>query len=155
MYEAKKRPGRRPLPVAVADLDDMGRLVKLNDAARALAQRFLPGPLLLVLPAKPGLPDVLLGGGGSLGVTVPAQPAARALARSFGPLTATTAAREGDAAPQTLRDARAAAGGAARAFLDAGVLVGGRPTVVDATGPRAKVIREGTISAAELGLHGP
>ena len=58
IFALKGRPSDHPLIVHIADLDALPPLVRdVPDAARALAERFWPGPLTLVLPRSSAVPD--------------------------------------------------------------------------------------------------
>lgn len=150
VFGAKKRPGHMAISVAVASPEELAALVHLNDPARRIAQRLLPGGVTLVLRAKPGVPEVLLGGTGKLGVRIPDHAVALALLRIAGPLTATSANRHGGNDPATVADARDQLGGAAELYLDAGRLAGRASTVVDVSGGEATILREGIVPAREV-----
>jgi L-threonylcarbamoyladenylate synthase len=150
LHEAKQRPPAQPISVAVADLATMERIVRVTPLARALVDRFLPGPLTLVLPPDPGVPDDLLGDSKGLGVRIPAHPWALALCRAFGPLTATSANLHGQPSPATCQEARAQLGASVQVYLDAGPVQGQGSTVLDLTGPAPRVLRHGALPEAEL-----
>jgi L-threonylcarbamoyladenylate synthase len=67
VYEAKNRPVGKPISVAVSDMEMLRAVAVVDDAARAFIERFLPGPVTVILPAKSCLPEVLTGGTGSSG----------------------------------------------------------------------------------------
>src|SRR5690554_4701081 len=71
VYEAKNRPLSRPISIAVSDMDMLGAVAVLDEAARAFIERFLPGPVTVVLPAKSCLPAILTGGTGLVGIRWP------------------------------------------------------------------------------------
>lgn len=151
VFEAKGRPRSEPLSVAVAGLDMMQRLVRVGPLARGIAERFLPGPLTLVLPPLPGVPDELLGRSEGLGVRVPRHPVALELCARFGPLTATSANLHGGEEPRSCGAARRQLGARAALYLDAGPAPLGRgSTVLDLTGARPRLVREGALPAGEL-----
>jgi L-threonylcarbamoyladenylate synthase len=120
--------------------------------ARILARAFWPGPLTLVMPARTGLPAVLIGPDGGVGVRVSSHPIARALAAGLGrAITATSANRSGDAPARTIAEARAALGAAIRVFVDGGTLTGAVPsTVVQCDRSEWRLLRAGAISAEEI-----
>jgi L-threonylcarbamoyladenylate synthase len=124
----------------------------LSEGARDLAARFFPGPLTLVVRARPGLSPWLVQDG-TVGVRVPGPSPALELVRAFGgPLTATSANRSGEPPVRSAAELPPAL----RSELDAivtGTSPGGAPsTIVDATRYPMRVIRHGALSAAELGL---
>jgi L-threonylcarbamoyladenylate synthase len=126
-------------------------------SADALARAFWPGPLTLVLPGGSGrLPDLLRGPDGGIAVRWTSHQAIASLVAALGaPLTSTSANVPGQppapGAAAIARDFAAAVGDGRLLVLDGGVL-GNRPpsTVVDCTRPQAQIVREGTLSVAEL-----
>ena len=128
-----------------------------NASADALARAFWPGPLTLVLPGGSGrLPDLLRGPDGGIAVRWTSHQAIAQLVQALGvPLTSTSAnlpgKPPGPGAAAIARDFAPAVESGQLMVLDGGVL-GNRPpsTVVDCTRPEAQIVREGTLSVAEL-----
>ncbi len=143
VFEATARPADAAPSVAVADLEDARHVARVTPAARQLASEFLPGPVVVLLPARATAPDFLVGAGGAVAIRVPPEDAARALARAFGPFTVPRAAKFGLPAPLSPADSTSSLASTPELVLDAGRLAGARATVVDATGPVAQVVREG------------
>ena len=143
---AIKQRGDAPIALLAPDLACVEQLAELTAEARSLAARYWPGPLSLVLRAKPGLPDALLRDG-TVGVRVPGPSPALDLVRAFdGPLTATSCNPSGQPAARTALEARAYFGDRLAAIVG-DVAPGGLPsTLVDATGPTLRVLRAGPIA---------
>jgi len=101
IFEAKQRPTFDPLIVHVATLEEAWEITDaVPDLGKRLAEAFWPGPLTLVLPRKPGLPDLLSAGLDTIAVRVPSHPVARALIKKAGfPLAAPSANRFGRISP--------------------------------------------------------
>ncbi|MFM7626044.1 MAG: L-threonylcarbamoyladenylate synthase, partial [Gammaproteobacteria bacterium] len=101
VYALKGRPATHPLILHLAAADALPQWVAaVPPAATALAARFWPGPLTLVLPRAPGVPDELTGGQDSVAVRVPSHPVAQALLRAFGSgIAAPSANRYGRISP--------------------------------------------------------
>lgn len=149
--EAKGRPPEKALPVVAADLEQAAALCDVSGrAARALARRFWPGPLTLVLEAAAGLPPGLTAGSASLAVRVPARGLTRELCRLAGPLISTSANRSGGVAPATCAEAVATVGNAAAVAVDGGAGGGAPSTLVDLTAPAPKLLREGAVAWSEI-----
>jgi L-threonylcarbamoyladenylate synthase len=153
VFAAKGRGSDQPLPLIAADEaqieDQLGRLPPL---AAALAGRFWPGPLTLLMAAPRTLAAAVTGGTGRVGVRVPAHDVARALCRASGSvLTATSANVSGEAATD---DPDAVARSLAEhvdLLVDAGRSAGGQPsTIVDVTGSELRLVRAGAIPWEEI-----
>ena len=146
VFRAKARPADNPLIVHVADLGAARELAAdWPPMAHALAGRFWPGPLTLVVPSSPAVTAVARAGLPTVGLRCPDHPVARALLRAAGlPVAAPSANRSGRPSPTT-----------ADAVLDDlpevdGVVLDGGPTgigvestVVDVTGERPVLLRPG------------
>jgi len=142
-----------PIAVIVADQEMLSQIVdEVSPAAQKLIDRFWPGPLTLVLPAKGGLLAALLNREGKIGVRVSSHPVALRLARELGhPITATSANPSGKEPARTIQQARTYFAGQIEIFLDGGSLTGGTgSTVAEVIEGKLRIIREGEISAKEL-----
>lgn len=137
----------QPIGVLIPNLAALEPLVApLPARARELALRHWPGPLTLVLRARPGLPAALTRDG-KLGVRVPGPSPALDVVRAFGgALTATSANRTGEPAARSDSEARAIFGAALAAIVPG--IAGGAlaSTVVDASGETLRVLRPGPIA---------
>jgi L-threonylcarbamoyladenylate synthase len=144
----KGRDEGKPILVLIADRAQLKDLVgPLPAAATALMDRFWPGPLTIVCPAAPALPEVLTAGTGTIGVRLAAQPLLAKLLRHAGPLTGTSANRSGDAPARTAREVERVFGGDVELILDGGPSIATTPsTVVDATGRSVRLVREGPVT---------
>ena len=153
IFAAKGRPQDHPLICHVASAGDAAALVDgITPDARALADAFWPGPLTLVMPRSPAVPDAVTGGRHTVAVRVPAHPVAIALLRAFGgPVAAPSANRFGRPSPTRAADVADELGDAVDVILDGGpCAIGIESTVVDMTTDPPQVLRPGRISAAQL-----
>ena len=149
----KGRDGGKPILVIVASRDMISQVaVGIPSTGERLMERFWPGPLTLVVRARNGIPMHLTGGGHGIGVRLSSHAVARALSEALGgPITATSANRGGEPPATDVRRARAVFGAEADFYLDGGRSPGGLPsTVVDLTGSRPRIVREGAISASAI-----
>ncbi|MBI3158174.1 MAG: threonylcarbamoyl-AMP synthase [Chloroflexi bacterium] len=151
LYDIKSRDETKAIPVLLAGDDQLPQVaVELSPAARQLARRFWPGPLTLVVPRRPALPEIL-SPRPTIGVRVPDHPAARALLAAAGPLAVTSANLSGAADCRTAEEVAAQLGGRIALILDGGMTPGGVPsTVADTTGPEVAILRAGPITAEEI-----
>jgi tRNA threonylcarbamoyl adenosine modification protein (Sua5/YciO/YrdC/YwlC family) len=123
IYRAKGRPSFNPLIVHVAGLADAERLGDFPQAARALARRFWPGPLTLVVPlrAGSGIAAAVTAGLGTIALRCPAHPAMQALlAACAQPLAAPSANASGRISPTAAAHVRASLAGRIPLIVDAG-----------------------------------
>ncbi len=145
----KGRASDKPMPVIAGDQASAFALWQsVPEAARKLAAAFWPGPLTLVLPARPGLAKEIAPAG-EVGVRVSSNPIARELARLAGPLAATSANLSGAGERKRVelieRDLRELAD----VVLDGGETPGGLPsTVLTFVSGEPTVLREGAIQRA-------
>jgi len=143
LYGAKDRPKEKRIPVLLSDASNLEASAQVTPAARALAERFWPGPLTIVLVAPRR---------GTLAFRVPDHPLARRLiSASGGGLPVTSANRSGGPDARTAQDVIAQLDGRISLVLDGGPTPGGRSsTIVDCTTQDVKVLREGAITTDEI-----
>ncbi len=152
LYRLKGRPRSKAIPVLVASWDQVRAVAAaVPEAAWRLAERFWPGGLTLVLPARPQVPAVLRAGGSTVAVRWPDHPTPQALARLLGePLAATSANRSGGPNPRTADEVLEQLPDLAL-ILDGGPCPGGTPSsVLDLTTDPPRLLREGAIPRAAL-----
>ncbi len=153
VFELKGRPAHNPLIVHVTGRDMAARVSgQWNADAEALARAFWPGPLSIVVPRGPGLPDEVTAGGPTVAVRSPDHPMALALLFEFGgPLVGPSANVSGRVSPTTAEHVRQAFSEEDVLVLDGGPCTTGiESTVVLVDGEHARVLRPGVIGAGEL-----
>jgi L-threonylcarbamoyladenylate synthase len=151
IYTAKDRFHEKAIPVLIGDIDDLDKIaMDVPSLVQMLASRFWPGPLTILVPKKPGLPESV-SATSTIGVRVPDHEVARALLRAAGPMAVTSANLSGQASPTTAEEVLAQLGGRIKLIIDGGKTPGGAPsTLVDCTGDEIKILREGPITKKEL-----
>jgi L-threonylcarbamoyladenylate synthase len=152
LYAAKRRPPDRAIPILLSVGDEIDQVAeRVPEAARRLAAAFWPGPLTVVVPKRPTVPDIV-SSLPTVGVRVPDHDAARAAIRACGGALAVTSANLSDQpSALTAEEAASALGAAVGLVLDGGPAPGGTPsTVVDATGDTLTILRPGPIDEAAL-----
>jgi len=148
LFEIKGRTEDQPILLLIADAEDVREWASsVPPRARELMERYWPGPLTLILSAKPDVLPELTARTGAIGLRVPGSELTRGLLRYLGrALTGTSANRSGKPSPRTAAEAEAAIGDAIDLILDGGDTAGGQPsTVVDAKSGSVKVLRKGAI----------
>jgi len=151
IYTAKERPVEKAIAVLLGRPEDLGRVTgDIPPSAARLAARFWPGPLTLVVPKHPDLPEVV-SATATVGVRVPDHPVARALLRAAGPMAVTSANISGQDSPKTAGEVSRQLNGRIPLILDGGETPGGVPsTVVDCTGTEPVILREGPVTLKEI-----
>jgi len=152
LYRAKGRDEVQPTALVAADLDLLFECVpELRGRAGTIARALLPGAFTLVLPNPARRFHWLTGSSPeTIGVRVPvlAGPGGEVLAR-VGAIVATSANLPGGPDPRTLDEVPEEIRGAAAAIVDGGELAGTPSTVIDFTGAKPVVLREGAVSGAD------
>jgi L-threonylcarbamoyladenylate synthase len=151
IYLAKDRPIEKAIPVLIGDAIDLEKVSDdIPDEARTLASHFWPGPLTVIVPKKPTLPEAV-SASPTIGVRVPDHPVARELLRAAGPMAVTSANISGQPSPDTAQEVFEQLDGRIELIIDGGRTPGGVPsTLVDCTGSEIKVLREGPISLEQI-----
>jgi L-threonylcarbamoyladenylate synthase len=146
LFELKGRPETSPLTLVAADMAQARAAGDLSSIAERLAARWWPGPLTIVVLARPIVVTEVLAGGRTVGIRIPDQPVATALARDSGfCVTATSANRTGAAAPSTVAGVVGSLPDV-DAVLDGGPSHGGAPsTIVDASARALALVRAGIV----------
>jgi L-threonylcarbamoyladenylate synthase len=153
VFAVKGRPRGHPLIVHVGGAAALDRwAVAVPEAARALAERFWPGPLTLLLRRDPRVPDIVTGGRATIGLRVPGHPVALELLDAFGGgIAAPSANRFGRVSPTTAEHVRADLGAAVDLILDGGPsIVGVESTIVDCTTDPPSILRHGAVTVASV-----
>ncbi len=158
IFSIKKRALTKPLPVAISAWNDLDRIaVDISETARAVMKAFWPGPLSVVVPALPEVPDLLTANVGRIAVRFSPHPAVAALAEQSGMiLVASSANISGHPSvsdpsklePELLERVR---GVFMMEPLPAGLLPSTVVDILDGRdGERVRILRKGAILAEDL-----
>jgi len=153
IFDAKGRPADNPVIVHVAAVEAAKKLAReWPPLADRFAKAFWPGPLTLVLPRAPSVPDIVTAGLDSVAIRVPAHPVTQAVLRAAGvPVAAPSANTSGRPSPTTAQHAEADLGSKVQLYLDGGpATVGLESTVVSLLGPKPVVLRVGAVPQEAL-----
>ncbi len=154
IYAAKGRPPTNPLIVHVAEIQDAEKIVDLDAYARRLADAFWPGPITLVLPARPNAGVAANAGAGqpTLGVRIPSNSVAQRLLREFGgPIAAPSANRSNKVSPTRAAHVLRDMDGAIEALLDGGDChLGLESTILAPSGDGMVLLRPGAVSIEQI-----
>ena len=153
LFRIKGRPESKPILLLVDSLARLDRVVRWRPRAfRPLTERFWPGPLTLVLPARAEVPNTVTAGTGTVAVRLPRSALVRALGRGANcPLTGTSANRSGRSGGRSADEVVAQLGDRVPLVLDAGRARHAQPsTIVDLVSDEPRILRAGRIGAAEI-----
>ncbi|MHB8945473.1 MAG: L-threonylcarbamoyladenylate synthase [Bacillota bacterium] len=153
IFVAKGRPQDNPLILHVAAPDEVRPLLKaVPPEAERLMGRFWPGPLTLVLPRSPLVPDAVTGGLETVAVRLPDHPVARALIAAAGvPIAAPSANLSGRPSPTSADHVLMDLGGRVEMIIDGGrTTVGVESTVLDLTTNPPAILRPGGVTREQL-----
>ena len=152
IFAVKGRPQDNPIIVHVAAPEEVAKLVtEVPAEARLLMAAFWPGPLTLVLPRRPIVPDAVTAGLDTVAIRLPAHSVARALIRAAGrPIAAPSANTSGRPSPTRAEDVLADLDGKIPLIIDGGDCRVGVESTVLALVPGPVVLRPGGISTEEI-----
>lgn len=156
IFEIKQRPFFDPLIVHVSHEQMLERVVAtLPPAARRLAQAFWPGPLTLILPKQPAIPDLVTSGLPGVGVRMPAHDMAlKLISRANRPLAAPSANPFGCISPTTAAHVHDGLGAAVDMVLDGGPCeVGVESTIVSFMQEQPMLLRPGGLALEAIESH--
>lgn len=143
---------KKPLPILASNIEYVEKIAHLSQEARRIAEQLWPGPLTLVVPKKPVLPDAVTSGIDSVGVRIPHHDVAiQLICLSSGLLVGTSANKTGREPPRTAYEAAEQLGEEVNLILDGGTTLLGAPsTIVDLTSDEPRILREGSVSLKEI-----
>lgn len=153
IYDLKKREASKPLLLVVSSIHMLEEVAaEIPPVFNRLSAEFWPGPLTMIFPASPKLPEALLGESRSVAVRLPAFAWLTALVEQAGfPITATSANPAGGSEIDHAAEAVRIFEGKVDLIVDAGKTAGGQPsTVLDLTRAKPEVLREGGVPTVKL-----
>ena len=153
LLATKHRGPDMPVPVLVGSWDTIQGLVQYySPQAKTLVEAFWPGGLSIIVPQAPSLPWNLGDTRGTVMLRMPLHPVAIELLRETGPMAVSSANISGHQPPSTVTEARQQLNQNVSIYLDGGECAIGKPSsIIDISGERPKLLREGAISAERIG----
>ena len=151
VFVVKRRPVGKPIPIIVSDLEMWEKCAFVNEPAKRLIEKFLPGPLTIALKKRDVIPDIV--NVKAIAARIPSHSVALLLVKAAGvPITATSANISGRPPFYSAQKVFATFKKDVNLILDAGRLPRRRPsTVVDFTvGALPQITREGPVSAESV-----
>jgi L-threonylcarbamoyladenylate synthase len=153
LLRAKHRGPDMPVPVLIGSWTTVTGLVRdYTEPLRLLTEAFWPGGLTIVTHQAPSLPWNLGDTRGTVALRMPLQPLAIELLQQTGPMAVSSANISGQPSALSAQDARDQLGDAVSVYLDGGpATIGTASTIVDLSGNRPRILREGAIPAERIG----
>jgi len=150
--QLKGREGNKPILVLISDMDQVDRFVEHAATYKEIALQYWPAALTLIGLARARLPDDLTAGSSSVGLRLPHNEDVRALVRACGgALTATSANTSGSEPAHTAEEVENYFPTGIDLIIDGGGVKATEPsTVVDISGDKPRLVREGAIKREEL-----
>ena len=151
IFRIKKRPFDNPLPVAVANINEIKKIAITNEKIIRITNHFLPGTLTLVLHKKNKDLDIVTSSLDKIAIRIPDNDIALDLLSKFGPLTVTSANIHNKKTPHFIKEIKMEFSGEDIAvYLDYGKLDGEPSTIVDLTSKKPRILRKGTITEKDI-----
>ena len=153
LYDIKQRPKEKPMPLIIGNNKLLSVVaVNVNQIALSFIDKFWPGPLTLILPAKKNLSEYITAGTGKVAVRIPGESFALSLAKTADfPISATSANLSGMPPAQDTEAVIRYFGDKIDLIFDSGSSTGGLPsTIVDVIGDEINILREGAISRESI-----
>jgi L-threonylcarbamoyladenylate synthase len=151
LLATKRRPEEKGIAVIVVDVAMLALVAaEVSDRAQRLIDRFWPGPLTVLFPARPEIPAPLVVDG-TVAARVSSCATVAALARAAGrPIAAPSANLSGEPPAHDVGEARGRFGDLVAVYLDAGCALAGAPSTLVDPGPPLRIVREGAIAARDV-----
>lgn len=152
LLSAKGRGREMPPPVLISARTTLDALaIGVAEEARALTEKFWPGPLTLICRQQSSLQWDLGDTRGTVALRMPDHSVALSLLARTGPLAVSSANRTGMAAATSIEEAEEMLGDVVEVYLDDGPVTGGVPSsIVDVTAPAMRLMRPGALTLEEL-----
>jgi len=151
VFVAKNRPFDMPLSVGVADKEMVSTIAEIDEHAEKLIDRFMPGPLTIIMKKKDCVSDIVTSNSRKVGIRIPDHPAAIQIIKKTGPIVATSANLHSKPDPVTMEEAMEDLGEAVSAYVDSGKCLLGKPsTIIWLMNGEIEIIRQGAISKEQI-----
>jgi len=143
---------KKPLPILASGIEHVEKIAYLSKDARKIVERFWPGPLMIIVPKKPTLPNIVTCNLGSVGVRVPKHDLAiQFISLSNGLLVGTSANKTGKKPALTASEAAEQLGKEVDVILDVGPTSLDVPsTVIDLTSEKPRILRKGSVDSKDI-----
>ena len=150
LVKTKNRPHDKLFPIMCADEDQIKSIAIVNDKAERLIRKFMPGPITLVLPKQPELPEYVNNGGDTIAIRMATSKPVEDLIRKTGsPIFMSSANKSGEPTCTSLDEIEKSCP-TLDGMMEGKVSFGKGSTIVDCTSDTIKVLREGPILLEQI-----
>lgn len=153
IFTAKKRPADHPVIVHIENAEQLSNWAcNIPSSAFALAKKFWPGPMTLILERAPHVSDIITGGQPTIGLRIPQHPIAQNLLHLFGSgIAAPSANSFGRLSPTLAKHVAEELGTAVNFILDGGACtLGIESTIIDLSSETPRILRPGSLALTEI-----
>lgn len=151
VYQLKRRPRDKALNLNVASLADILNFSKNQPPyLQQLVEKFLPGPLTIILKANDKVPDWVNSDLTTVGFRMPNYPVTLELIREFGPLIGPSANISGQASGVTFKEILKDFDQEVLGVEDDAYLTGQDSTILDLSGSKARILRQGAVTEEDI-----
>ncbi len=150
VFTIKRRPFSIPLPIAVSSIKEIETVAFMNEAARKIGEKFLPGTITIILKKKSSVPAIVTAGSDTIAIRIPQHPIALRLLCEYGPLTVTSANIHQKKTKGIIKDILQQLETSIPVCLRDGRKEEAPSTIIDLTIKKPRVVREGSIREKEL-----
>ena len=151
VYQLKRRPRDKALNLNVASLADILNFSENQPPyLQQLVEKFLPGPLTIILKANDKVPDWVNSDLTTVGFRMPNHPVTLELIREFGPLIGPSANISGQASGVTLKEILKDFDQEILGVEDDAYLTGQDSTILDLSGSKARILRQGAVTREDI-----
>jgi L-threonylcarbamoyladenylate synthase len=151
VFLAKHRPFDMPLSVGVADKKMAKTIAFIDEYAEKLIDRFMPGPLTIIVRKKAVVPDMVTSNSHKVGIRIPDHTVAMQIIKATGPIVATSANVHSKPDAVRMEEAKNDLGDAVSAYIDSGPCTLGKPsTIVWLMDGEVEIVRQGAITKKQI-----
>jgi L-threonylcarbamoyladenylate synthase len=150
LRDLKHRPATKAFPIMCSGLAQIKTIAEVDARAEKLIQALMPGPVTLILPKKPEVPEYVNGGMATLAIRMATSPAVKELIEETGcPIFMTSANQSGEPTCTSLDEIEQSCPGLG-GMLEGSVTFGEASTIIDCTGTELKILRPGPVNMEEI-----
>ena len=151
VFKIKNRPLSLPISIAVSCIEDLDKIAYVDNKIKKIIDIFLPGKLTIIIKKRKSVPSIITSGKENIAIRIPNNIKALQILSDFGPLTCTSANIHGKATPTNINDIQMQFKDVdISVYINDGELKDMASTIVDLTGKKPLILREGVITKKEI-----